>query len=423
MAKIAECYVFEKKDRHFLLIVRDSLWWQIDAMEVEFISLLREFSLAEAINRFAAGHSPEIAQEVYARLSAIGLLDSSVVSAGATTKWPVTAIQLHVTYSCNLSCTYCYAQQGTYGGPSVQMKWEVAKQAVDFLIRELQDAENIRISFFGGEPLLNFKLIKKVVPYARNQAAAAGKSIRFGMTTNGVMLTDQIRTYLHDSGIRYMVSMDGPKTMHDKLRRTKNNTPTFDLIENNIRRASEEGSAVAVRATYADANVHLREFYGALNSLPISNGFVSHASGQGEEFFNAMAAQNEEILSEELAYFEEQGELRFSPFLKHIEQVELGERRSYGCGGGRNFLAVTPDGGVYFCHRFALDDRFKHGNVWDGLNLNPQESTRAQSVEEREPCRSCWARHHCGGQCAQECISTTGDFTPRWGSVTTIDRC
>lgn len=323
----------------------------------------------------------------------------------------LTYISLNVAQVCNLSCVYCYGVDGEYGTKG-KMPEEIAFQSVDFLIKESKSAKDISIGFFGGEPLLNYPLIKKVVKYSRFKASSAGKKISFSITTNGTKFSEEINRYLNENNFSVIVSFDGDEEAQNKNRPFRGGKNSYDEIKPKIKGflESRNGRATA-RATITNHTTNLDEIkvkllemgfaranatVATLSDFAISSREVSKVDGEQE--FNILASYEKEadqiysaILERSIA-----PALQQSPIFRYITQLKTKEKAFHSCGVGRKMVGISITGDVYPCHRFVGEEKFKLGNVND-FDSNSRSFYSKSFIETNPVCSKCWAKYQCGG--------------------------
>ncbi len=336
------------------------------------------------------------------------------------TEFCVRSIALFVAQECNMRCVYCYGEGGEYAGKGL-MSDETAFRAVDWLMDNSKSLEKVNISFFGGEPLLNFSLIKKVVEYAKAKASERNKEITFGMTTNASLLTDEIISFIENEKIDALVSFDGPPAIQNRQRPFKNGSGSYDIVCGNIRKLLEVSPKTLARGTvYGDADPC--EIQEGMKNAGFKACYVIKASPVILAGKNGRAAKSEadEEISRRMMAFQEK---EFDVFLESVRNRRLeanraghmimpiiaGEKRYFGCGIGRGMRGVSVSGDIYPCHRFAGQDDMKMGNIAD-YNVEGANDYYRSIVANLPKCSVCWAKYFCGGGCAYDNKSRTGDM-------------
>jgi len=333
----------------------------------------------------------------------------------------VKALCLHIAHSCNLNCAYCFASQGKYQGERALMSFEVGKRALDYLIENSGTRRNLEVDFFGGEPLMNFQVVKDLVAYARSIEKEKGKNFRFTLTTNGVLVDDDVIEFANRECSNVVLSLDGRKEIHDRYRVDYAGKGSWEKIVPKFQKFVEarNGKNYYMRGTFTHANP---DFLTDIQTM-LDLGFRELSmepvvSAPGDE-----AALTMEDLPIVLEQYERLAELMLQkdkegdPFTFYHYMIDLTGgpciyKRISGCGSGTEYMAVTPWGDLYPCHQFVGDEKFKLGNIWDGVtNKEIQGEFAACNVYAHPECRDCWARLYCSGGCAANAYHATGSVT------------
>ncbi len=339
----------------------------------------------------------------------------------AKTAGVVKALCLHVAHSCNLNCSYCFASQGNYHGERALMSFEVGKQALDFLIANSGTRHNLEVDFFGGEPLLNFEVVKELVAYARSIEKQHNKHFRFTLTTNGMLVDDDVIDFANRECSNVVLSLDGRKEVHDRFRVDYAGKGSYDTIVPKFRQFVEArgGKNYYMRGTFTHHNPDFLndiEHMLDLGFRELSMEPVVCAAGDPSELTEddlPVVLEQYEKLAELMLKREKAGD----PFTFYHYMIDLTGgpciyKRISGCGSGTEYMAVTPQGDLYPCHQFVGEERFKLGTVWDGVtNTNIQQEFAACNVYAHPECHDCWARLYCSGGCAANAYHATGSVT------------
>ena len=327
---------------------------------------------------------------------------------------PLRSLSLAIAQKCNLGCTYCYAQQGEFGGGAKAMSAEIALRAVDLLLRDAEAGTRVNLAFLGGEPLANRTGLRAATEYATQLATAAGVDVRFSITTNGTLLTPEDGDFFERHGFAVTISLDGIGDAHDRQRPFKNGAPSFGKIIARVEPllAQQRRMQVSARVTVTPSNLDL---VGTLEGL-ITLGFHSVGFSPMLSSPTKSGEMDEASLEVMLARMIDCGK-RFEarliagvryPFLNMVtalRELHAGTHRPYPCGAGAGYLGVSADGDLYACHRFVDDSRASMGSVDGAIDTERQNAWLAQRhVHRQEPCRQCWARYLCGGGCHHEVI-------------------
>lgn len=333
----------------------------------------------------------------------------------------VKALCLHVAHTCNLNCSYCFASQGRYHGDRAVMRFEVGKRALDFLIENSGTRRNLEVDFFGGEPLMNFQVVKDLVAYARSIEKAHGKNFRFTLTTNGMLVDDDVIAFANKECSNVVLSLDGRKEIHDRCRVDYAGNGSWEKIVPKFQKFVEarEGKNYYIRGTFTHANPDFLKDIQQMLDLGFSELSMEPVVCAPED----PSALTEEDLPILMEQYEKLAELMLErdkqgkPFTFYHYMIDLTGgpciyKRISGCGSGTEYMAVTPWGDLYPCHQFVGEEAFKLGNVWDGVtNTDVQNAFAACNVYARAECRDCWARLYCSGGCAANAYHATGTVT------------
>ena len=332
----------------------------------------------------------------------------------------IKALCLHVAHTCNLTCDYCFASQGKYQGERALMSFDVGKQALDFLIAHSGSRKNLEVDFFGGEPLMNWEVVKKLVAYARQQEPIHNKKFRFTLTTNGMLLNEEVDDFLNKEMHNVVLSLDGRKEIHDRLRRSVGGKGSYDVIvpKFQLLAKSRNEQGYYVRGTFTHYNTDFTNdvFHMAdLGFTQLSMEPVVCAPGDPyaltEEDLPGLFDQYE-ILAKEMIRREKEGRgFTFYHYMLDLSGGPCIYKRITGCGSGTEYLAVTPWGELFPCHQFVGDSRYSRGNVWDGVtNTALRDQFKLCNAYTRKECQSCWARLYCSGGCAANAYHATGSI-------------
>ena len=333
----------------------------------------------------------------------------------------VKALCLHIAHTCNLNCSYCFASQGKYHGERAVMSFEVGKRALDFLIEHSGTRRNLEVDFFGGEPLMNFQVVKDLVSYARSIEKEKGKNFRFTLTTNGVLVDDDVIEWANRECHNVVLSLDGRKEIHDRFRVDYAGKGSWERIVPKFQKFVEarDGKGYYMRGTFTHANPDFLKDIQQMLDLgfnELSMEPVVCAPGDPSEL-------TEEDLTIVMDQYEKLADLMLEkdkegkPFTFYHYMIDLTGgpciyKRISGCGSGTEYMAVTPWGDLYPCHQFVGEEKFKLGDIWTGItNHEIQGQFAACNVYAHEECKDCWARLYCSGGCAANAYHSTGSVT------------
>ena len=330
----------------------------------------------------------------------------------------VKALCLHVAHTCNLNCSYCFASQGKYHGERALMPFEVGKQALDFLIAHSGSRRNLEVDFFGGEPLMNFDVVKRLVAYARSVEKAHHKNFRFTLTTNGMLIDDDVIDFANRECGNVVLSLDGRKEVHDRFRVDYAGHGSWEKIVPKFQRLVQArgGKNYYMRGTFTHYNPDFLKDIQAMLDLGFTELSMEPVvcapddpSALTREDLPIVLEQYEKLAALMLKRRREGRPFTFYHYMLDLKGGPCVYKRISGCGSGTEYMAVTPWGDLYPCHQFVGEEQFKLGNVWDGVT-NPavREEFAACNVYARPECKDCWAKMYCSGGCAANAYHATG---------------
>lgn len=322
----------------------------------------------------------------------------------------IKAMCLHICHDCNLRCKYCFASEGTYNTERDYMSYEVGKQAIDFLIKHSGARRNLEIDFFGGEPLLNLDVVKKIVSYAREKEKKLDKVFLFTMTTNGVLLDEDTINYLNNEMENVVISIDGRADIHNKCRMTASGADCYNVIMDNAKKFKKlrGNKKYYIRGTFTSNNLdfsrdaeHLSDQgFDQISLEPVVLDY-KHTLAIKEEHLDTIIKEYEKLTK---IYIERRRGGRWFNFFHYMIDLDTGpciKKRIVGCGAGVEYLAVTPTGDIYPCHQFVGDDKYCMGSVYaDDFDRKIQGHFASSDLFSKPDCLSCWAKYYCSGGCA-----------------------
>ena len=332
----------------------------------------------------------------------------------------IKALCLHVAHTCNLNCEYCFASQGKFHGERALMSFEVGKRALDFLIENSGTRTNLEVDFFGGEPLMNWEVVKQLVEYARSVEKQHGKNFRFTLTTNGVLIDDDVIDFANREMSNVVLSLDGRKEINDLKRVDYAGNGSYDIIVPKFKKMVEArgGKNYYMRGTFTHANPDFTEdvFHMAdLGFTELSMEPVVCAPSDPAALTEAdmeIVKEQYEILAKDMLRRSREGNpITFYHYMLDLTGGPCIYKRISGCGSGTEYMAVTPWGDLYPCHQFVGDEEFRLGDIWQGVtNNNIREDFRSCNVYARPECGDCWAKLYCSGGCAANAYHATGSI-------------
>ena len=400
----------------------------VDDLTYDVIALLEETSREEIIQRrnktYDEAEIKEAIEEIE-ELQKNGDLftpDDYEEYIGDVTKRPtvVKALCLHIAHDCNLACRYCFAEEGEYHGRRALMTYEVGKAALDFLIANSGNRRNLEVDFFGGEPTLNFQVVKDLVAYGREQEKIHNKNFRFTLTTNGVLLNDDIMEFANKEMDNVVLSIDGRKEVNDYMRPFRGGQGSYDVIVPKFQKFADSRNQERyyVRGTYTHHNLDFSKDVLHLADLGFKQISVEPVVAQEtddyairEEDLPQLFAEYDALAKEMVKRKKEGKAFNFFHFMIDLEGGPCVAKRLSGCGSGTEYLAVTPWGDLYPCHQFVGNEDFLMGNVFEGLKRTDiRDSFKSCNVYSKEKCRECFARFYCSGGCAANSYNFHGDI-------------
>jgi len=332
----------------------------------------------------------------------------------------VKALCLHVAHTCNLNCAYCFASQGKYHGDRALMSYEVGKRALDYLVEHSGSRRNLEVDFFGGEPLMNWDVVKQLVLYARSIEKEKGKNFRFTLTTNGMLIDDDVIDFSNREMSNVVLSLDGRKEIHDRLRVDYAGNGSYDRIVPKFKQFVDArgGRNYFMRGTFTHANpdftkdvFHMADMgFTELSMEPVVCA-ENDPAALTEEDIETVKKEYEALAFEMMKRKKEGRPFTFYHYMLDLTGGPCIYKRISGCGSGTEYMAVTPWGDLYPCHQFVGEEACKLGNIWDGVtNTALREEFRACNAYSRPECKDCWAKLYCSGGCAANAYHASGSI-------------
>lgn len=405
----------------------------VDDMAYDIIALFEKHNKETVVakilenSKYKNRFSPKEVKECYnqiAELKQMGKLftpDNFEPMAGtlkAKTSGVVKALCLHIAHTCNLNCAYCFASQGKYHGDRALMSFEVGRRALDFLVENSGTRHNLEVDFFGGEPLMNFEVVKQLVAYARSIEKEKGKHFRFTLTTNGVLVDEDVIDFANREMSNVVLSLDGRQEVHDRYRVDYAGNGSWANIVPKFQKfvKARGGKNYYMRGTFTHANPDFLKDVEKMLELGFRELSMEPVVAAAEdpsaltEADKAVVMEQYEKLAELMLQHDQKGD----PFTFYHYMIDLKGgpciyKRISGCGSGTEYMAVTPWGDLYPCHQFVGDEKFKLGDIFSGVqNTAVQKEFADCNVYARQECRDCWARLYCSGGCAANAYHATG---------------
>lgn len=333
----------------------------------------------------------------------------------------VKALCLHVAHDCNLRCKYCFASQGDFNGERLIMPFEIGKKALDFLIHSSGNRKNLEVDFFGGEPLMNFDVVKQLVAYGRELEKKHNKVFRFTITTNGVLLDKEKMDFINDNMDNVVLSLDGRKEVNDNMRPTINGQGSYDVITPKfLEFVNLRGNkSYYVRGTFTSRNLDFGKdvislYKEGFNSISVEPVVAKPEQDYAllEEHLPTILKEYEELSQEYIKMHNEGRGFDFFHFMIDLNHGPCFVKRVVGCGAGVEYMAVTPEGDLYPCHQFVGNEEFKMGDVDTGIiNTGLRDKFKNSNVNSKEDCKNCWAKFYCSGGCHANAYNFNNDIS------------
>jgi uncharacterized protein len=414
MIKVAKIHKFYLNNKYIVLDVNSGGVHVVDKIVYDILDLYEDHTREDIVIKLKSIYGEKAVIDAYNEIAILvkeGILFSEENNFDFKYNESniIKAMCLHVAHDCNLKCNYCFASQGNFKGERSLMTLEVGKKALEFLAKNSGNRKNLEVDFFGGEPLMNFQLVKELVKYGREIEKIYNKNFRFTITTNGVLLDDEKIEFINENMDNVVLSLDGRKEINDNMRQTINGEGSYDIILPKFKKMVEKrgNKDYYIRGTFTNKNIDFSkdalDFY--------NNGFKKISIEPvvtSEEMDYALRAEHlDEVLKEYEKFSQDYINIKrkdkdfyFFHFMIDLNQGPCIIKRAVGCGAGSEYVAVTPEGDLYPCHQFVGEKEFLLGNIEDGvLNTELRDKFKNSNVYTKEECRSCWARFYCSGGC------------------------
>lgn len=417
---------FQGNDQYIVLDVASGSVHVVDAMIFEIVEDFLELSKEEIVKKYKDRYDPEALGNGYDELSYLmeeGLLyseDTPVDLSHFNPDCHIKAMCLHVSHDCNLRCSYCFASQGDFHGDRMVMDFETGKKALDFLLENSGNRRNLEVDFFGGEPMMNFEVVKQLVSYGREREKDYGKHFRFTMTTNGLLLDDENIAYLNREMANVVLSLDGRKEINDAMRPTVNGKGSYDTIVEKFQKliATRGDKDYYIRGTFTNHNLDFSKDVLLYHDLGFKKTSMEPVvTDPNEEYairkehLDRILKEYETLSEEYLRIRKEDPDFLFFHYMIDLTGGPCAYKKSVGCGAGSEYIAVTPTGDIYPCHQFVGEEEFLLGNVDEGIvNKDLQSHFHRADVFHKEACSDCWAKYFCSGGCHANAYHNNGDI-------------
>ena len=422
-------HLFELNGLRFLFDVPTSVSLQLDDIAYKFIEEMKKNSFENTKKKMCANYSQSLIKSVvteFEKLKRYGLFSDFILPKKRLSFKQISLYRPHhfvmmVTQKCNLRCRYCYAKGGNYGGDEILMTQNTAFKAVDFLVDNSSKRE-CGITFFGGEPLINFNIIRETVHYAKRRATEKGKKFRFNITTNGTLLTDEIIRFLIKEKFNLLLSFDGPKEIHDYSRVYPNGQGSYEIINKNITKLlNYTGFRFSVRATVTRNCTSLRHLSQFFTQKKLSKVYIHPISPRrsdknsdylnlGHDDYKILLKEYEQLALDIIKKYKDRKPIVFNPFKKYLDLLKNNTKRFFSCGVCKGMLAINVDGNIFPCHRFVGIDNFIIGDLDHWLDAKKILGIFQKFNKAREVCNSCWAVFLCAKGCLYDWTNGNGSF-------------
>ena len=400
----------------------------VDEIVYDMIPMYENMSLEEISAKLADKYSADDIKEAYEEITELKEAGSlftediyeNYIDSFKNRQPVVKALCLHIAHDCNLACQYCFAEEGEYHGRRALMSFEVGKKALDFLVANSGSRRNLEVDFFGGEPLMNWEVVKQLVEYGRSIEEANNKKFRFTLTTNGVLLNDDILDFVNKEMGNIVLSTDGRKEVHDRMRPFRNGKGSYDLIMPKFKKVADSRNQTNyyVRGTFTHYNLDFSNDVLSLADQGFKQISVEPVVASPEDAYALRTEDLHQIFEEydklavEMIKREKEGRgFNFFHFMIDLTGGPCVYKRLSGCGSGTEYLAVTPWGDLYPCHQFVGNEDFLLGNVDDGIvRKNICEEFKQCNVYSKPKCKDCFAKLFCSGGCAANSYNFHGNI-------------
>lgn len=416
---LSEVHLFEYDNKYFVFLVQNLNLYEVDCETYEQIKRIQnEYGEKKPINI----HDDELVSAGILYKSAMAFnvpenMDSDIARYHPE-NYMLANIVLEIANDCNLNCIYCYGNGGAYGRKRELMSFEVAQKAIDFLVSNSGDLNELHVTFFGGEPLINFPVVKDVLYYCKKIESEVNKKFSFSMTTNGTILNDEIFNFIKDNRVSVMISIDGDRDIQNKHRCYCNGRGSFDDVKKNICRFKDaRGGHLTARATVCSTDIRLNKIRNDLFEMGFTNVFTSMVDTDEESSlfvggnYTPLLIEQYRLMAEEYIKGIIEGHaVRNDLMTTKLSDIYYKNCHIRDCSAANNTIAVGTDGNIYPCHRFMGMEKSIIGNLNTGINIELQHQYYEATVYRKKECKDCWARYLCGGGCPHTSVVHGGDI-------------
>lgn len=406
---------FKQNDKFVLLDVNSGAVHLVDELIWDLIDLYKEKDLKLIKEDLKDKYDMKLIEEGYEEIKElesnemIFSNDNYLQDVNMNKEKIVKALCLHIAHDCNLKCEYCFASQGDFNGEKAFMSLETGKKALDFLVKNSKNRRNLEVDFFGGEPLMNFDVVKELVYYGRKIEKENNKNFRFTITTNGLLLDQEKMDFINEHMSNVVLSLDGRREVNDNMRKTINGQGSYDLIVPKFldMANSRNGKDYYLRGTFTSKNLDFSKDIMEMYKLGFKSVSVEPVVTEPEmeyaileKHLATILDEYDKLSKEYIKIKRKDKDFNFFHFMIDLNQGPCAIKRASGCGAGVEYLAVTPEGDLYPCHQFVGDEKFLLGNLDEGIkNTSLVDEFNEANVYNKEDCSNCWAKFYCSGGC------------------------
>ncbi len=417
---------FNLNDKYIVLDVPSASVHVVDEIVYDLVDDFETQTKDELINKYKDKYDKSTIVEAISEISELKekemlfTEDQRLIKSSYNSDNIIKAMCLHVAHDCNLSCRYCFASQGNFKGQRMLMDEETGKRSLNFLIENSGNRRNLEVDFFGGEPLMNFEVVKKLVKYGREVEKKHNKHFRFTITTNGMLLDDDKIDFINENMDNVVLSLDGRRDINDHMRPTINGKGSYDVIVPKFKKLVERRGKkdYYIRGTFTNENLDFSEDLKTFYEEGFKKTSIEPVVTDEKEPYAIKAEHLSKILEEyeklSKDYIEirkKDGDFLFFHFMIDLTQGPCAVKRTVGCGAGSEYVAITPEGDIYPCHQFVGEVDFKLGNIREGIkNTELRDNFKCTNIFTKDKCTQCWARYYCSGGCHANAYYSNNDI-------------
>ncbi|CDZ75040.1 radical SAM domain protein [Peptoniphilus sp. ING2-D1G] len=421
-----DIHKFNLNNKYIVLDVPSASVHVVDEIIYDLLDDFNNLTNDELINKYKNKYDEALLLEAISEINELKenemlfTEDQRLIKANYNNDNIIKAMCLHVAHDCNLSCSYCFASQGNFKGQRMLMDEETGKKALDFLIENSGNRRNLEVDFFGGEPLLNFEVVKKLVKYGREIEKQHNKHFRFTITTNGMLLDDDKIDFINENMDNVVLSLDGRREVNDHMRPTINGKGSYDIIVPKFKKLVEKrgDKDYYIRGTFTNENLDfsedLKTFYKEGFKKTSIEPVVTDEKQRyaiREEHLSKILEEYEKLSKDYIEIRKKDKDFLFFHFMIDLTQGPCAVKRTVGCGAGSEYVAITPEGDIYPCHQFVGEKDFKLGNIYEGIkNTELRDNFKCTNIFTKDKCSECWARYYCSGGCHANAYYSNNDI-------------